>query len=33
MEKFVYTSNQFSNKLNNGCQNKVQNFKRDLEDE
>lgn len=33
MEKFVYTPNQFSTKLNNGRQNKVQNFKKDLEDE
>ena len=33
MEKFVYTSNQFSVKLNNGRQNKVQNFKKDSEDE
>ena len=33
MEKFVYTLNQFLAKLNSKHKNKVQNFKKDLEDE
>lgn len=33
MEKLVYTLNQFTTKLNGKRKNKVQNFKKDLEDE
>ena len=33
MEKLVYTLNQFSTKLNDKCKNKVQNLKKDIEDE
>ena len=32
-KKIVYTLNQFPAKLNNKYKNKVQNFKKDLEDE
>lgn len=33
MEKSVYTLNQFVAKLNGKRKNKIQNFKKDLEDE
>ena len=33
MEKLVYTLNQFATKLNGKCKHKVQNFKKDIEDE
>ena len=33
MKKIVYTSNQFAAKLNDKRKNKVQNFKKELEDE
>lgn len=33
MEKLVYTLNQFLTKLNDKRKNKIQNFKKDLEDE
>ena len=33
MEKLVYRLNQFITKLNDKYKNKVQNFKKDLEDE
>ena len=33
MEKLVYILNQFSTKLNDKHKNKIQNFKKDLEDE